>query len=90
MAFLDIRILDKQRPLREHFSEDLPSYVVLQEITDLGDGGLMSITEGSLGIVVIKKGNSILKSAVTFLGVEQGTEKHRSLWSIYNSVLGKL
>ncbi len=90
MAYLHIGLYKLRRELRKYFSEKLPGQVKLVEINDLGDRGLMTVSEGSLGVVVIKKGEYVLKSAVTFLDIAPGSEKHKLLWKIYKRILAKL
>ena len=90
MAYLHIGLAKKRREPREYFNKNLSSHVRLEKINDLGDGGLMSVSEGSLGVVIIQKGDYILQSAVTFLEIEPGTNKHKVLWKIYARVLAEL
>ncbi len=90
MADLDIRILETDQPLRSYFNKNLSPSVKLVKITDLGDEGLMSVSEGSLGVVVIRKGNKVLQSAATFLDIEPGSKKQTALWSIYRRILKQL
>jgi hypothetical protein len=90
MAYLHIAIRRPGKPLRKYFNANLPGHVKLVEIKDLGDGGLMSVSEGSLGVVVIKKGGQVLQSAVTFLDIEPGSKKQKALWDIYRRILAKL
>lgn len=89
MAYLDINVHDYQRDLRKYFDAQLPSYVKLVEITDLGDGGLMTVSEGSLGVVVVRKGDRVLQSAATFLDIKPGSEKQKILWQIYGRALAQ-
>ncbi len=90
MSYFDISIHSKFQDLRKYFAPEIPSYVVLQKIEDLGDEGLMTVTEGSLGVVIIRKGELILQSAPTFLDIEPGSTEQQALWDVYRSVLDKL
>lgn len=90
MAYLHIAVRDSGKPLRKYFNANLPGHVKLVEIKDLGDGGLMSVSEGSLGVVVIKKGDRVLQSAVTFLDIAPGSKKQKALWEIYGRILDKM
>ncbi len=90
MAYMDINVHDVNRPLREYFAKTIPSHIKLVKITDLGDEGLMSVSEGSLGVVVIRKGDRVLQSAVTFLEIKPGSTQQAALWDIYRSVLKKM
>lgn len=90
MAYLQIGYHQHEKDLRAHFHEKLPSYVKLEEIKDLGDGGLMGVTRGIIEIVVIKKKNKVLKSMVTFLDIEPGSAQHTQLWEIYRTILKEL
>lgn len=90
MSYFDISIHSKFQDLRKYFAPKIPSYVVLQKIDDLGDEGLMTVTEGSLGVVIIRKGELILQSAPTFLDIEPGSIEQQALWDIYRTVLDKL
>jgi hypothetical protein len=90
MAYLHIGVHKYRRELRKYFSEKIPPHVKLKEIKDLGNGGYMTITEGSLGIIVVKKGDYVLQSAVTFLDIRPGSDKHKLLWKIYKRILDKL
>ena len=90
MAYLQIGYHQQKKDLRTHFHEKLPSHVKLEEIKDLGDGGLMGVTRGHLETIVIKKKKRVLKSTVTFLDIEQGSREHKQLWEIYSTILEEL
>lgn len=90
MAYFDIQYHKYKRPLREYFNKKLSDIVILEKIDDLGDEGLMTIVEGSLGVIVIRKGDWVLQSAVTFLDIEPGTDKQKILWDIYREILKQL
>lgn len=90
MAYFDIGIHKYSQDLRDYWNKDLSSLVTLEKITDLGDEGLMGIGEGDLGVIIIRKDMLILKSAVTFLDIEPGSERHKVLWDIYRSILKNL
>lgn len=87
MAYLHISIQDKTKDVRDHFNSEIPSHIALEEISDLGDGGLLTIAEGTLGVIVISKGNKIIKSAATFLDIKPGSKEHKALWSVYQKIL---
>lgn len=87
MAYLHIGLHESSIPLRDYFNKELSSTTTLESITDLGDEGLMSVAEGSLGVIVIRKGNRVLQSAATFLDIEPGSDKQRVLWEIYRTLL---
>jgi hypothetical protein len=87
MAYLHIGLQESSIPLRDYFNKELSSATTLESITDLGDEGLMSVAEGSLGVIVIRKGNRVLQSAATFLDIEPGSDKQRVLWEIYRTLL---
>ena len=89
MAYLDIRIHDNQRKLRDYFASDLPSNVKLVDITDLGDSGLMTVGDGTIGVVAIRKGNRTLQSAATFLDIKPGSAAQKVLWQIYGRALNQ-
>lgn len=90
MAYLQIGYHQPGKELRTYFHEKLPSHVKLEEIKDLGDGGLMGVTRGIVEVVVIKKKNRVLKSTVTFLDIEPGSAQHTQLWEIYRTILKEL
>lgn len=90
MAYLDISLHEHHKPLRQYFQADLPGHVKLVEIKDLGEEGLMTVSEGSLGVVVIKKGDWVLQSAVIFLDIVPGGKKQAALWEVYRRILAKL
>ena len=90
MADLDIKVQDARGPLRAYFVDPLPSRIKLVKISDLGDGGLMSVGEGELGVVVIRKGDRVLLSAVTFLDIKPGSKKQAVLWDIYRHILQQM
>lgn len=90
MAYLHIGVHDRTRQLREYFNKELSPSVKLEAIADLGDEGLMTVSEGSLGVVVIRKGNRVLQSAVTFLDIEPGSKQQQLLWEVYRSVLARM
>jgi hypothetical protein len=89
MADLELHVQDSQGKLRDYFATDLPSNVKLVDITDLGDSGMMSVTDGSIGVVVIRKGNKDLQSAATFLDIKPGSDAQKVLWQIYGRALGQ-
>lgn len=91
MAEIDIRVVDADLPLRDYFAKSMPSGFKLVKITDLGDGGLMTVEEkGVIGIVVIRKGKRILQSSPGFLGVPLGSKKQVVLWDIYRGILKQM
>lgn len=90
MAYLHIAVHDMHQPLRDYFFPELPSHVRLEYIDDLGDEGLMTVTEGTLGVVVIRKGQRVIQSAVTFLEIEPGSPKQQALWNIYRRILDRI
>lgn len=90
MAYFDINIHKYRQELRSYFNKDLPTHVKLEKVTGLGEEGLMTLTEGSLGVIVIRKGDWVLQSAVTFLDIEPGSQKHKCLWDIYRAILETL
>ncbi len=90
MADMDIKVRDADVPLREYFADPMPSDVKLVKITDLGDEGLMTVSEGALGVVVIRKGKQVLKSAVTFLEIKPGTDRQAVLWDVYRKILKQM
>ena len=90
MADLDIKVQDARGPLRAYFVKPLSSRVKLVRISGLGDGGLMSVGEGTLGVVVIRKGKRVLLSAVTFLDIRPGSKRQAVLWNIYRHILEQM
>lgn len=90
MAYFDIGIHERYKDLREYWNKELSSMITLEKITDLGDEGLMNVSEGDLGVIVIRKDKWILRSAVTFLDIEPGSRQHKALWDIYRSILENL
>lgn len=90
MAYLHISVQEQSKPLREYFNKDLSATTRLEAINDLGDEGLMSVVEGSLGVIVIRKGKRVLVSAATFLDIEPGSAKQRALWDIYRRILDRI
>jgi len=90
MAYLHIGVHDRFQELRRYFNEELPSHVLLVEIRDIGDEGLMSISEGTLGVVVIRKGNRVLQSSVTFLDIEPNSTRQQVLWDVYRHIVEQM
>jgi len=90
MAYLDIQYHKYRKDLREYFNVQLSDNVALEKIADLGDGGLMSVVDGSLGVIVIRKGDLVLQSAATFLDIELGSDQQKVLWDIYREILKRL
>jgi hypothetical protein len=90
MADMDIQVRDADLPLRDYFAKPLPSRFKLVKITDLGDGGLMTVGEGVIGVVVIRKGDRILQSSPGFLEIEPGSKKQTVLWDIYRHILKQM
>ena len=89
MADLELHVQASQGKLRAYFATDLPSNVKLVDISDLGDSGMMSVTDGTIGVVVIRKGNQDLQSAATFLDIKPGSDAQKVLWQIYGRALGQ-
>jgi hypothetical protein len=90
MAYLDIQYHKYRKDLREYFNEQLSDNVALEKIADLGDGGLMTVVDGSLGVIVIRKGDLVLQSAAIFLDIELGSDQQKVLWDIYREILKRL
>jgi len=90
MAYRDIRVSDADKSLREFFNAELSPQTRLETIDDLGAGGLMTVSEGDIGVVVIEKDGRFLQSAVTFLDIEPGSDKQAVLWDVYRALLEKL
>jgi len=90
MAEMDIKVRDAVLPLRDYFPKPLPSRFKLVKITDLGDKGLMTVGEGVIGVVVIRKGKQVLLSSPGFLEVKPGSKKQAVLWDIYRKILKKM
>jgi len=90
MASLDINVHKARRPLRAYYNKTLPSGVKLETISGIGDEGLVNVSEGTLGVVVIKKGKLVLQSAVTFLDIKPGSKKQAVLWDIYKHIVDQL
>ena len=90
MAYLHIGVHASTRPLRQSFNPQLSATTTLEPILDLGDEGLMSVVEGEIGVVVIRKGDRVLQSAATFLDIKPGSDKQQVLWAIYRDVLARM
>ena len=90
MAYLHIGVLESAQPLRQYFHPQLSATTTLEPIIDLGDEGLMSVVEGEVGVVVIRKGDRVLQSAATFLDIKPGSDKQQVLWAIYRDVLERM
>lgn len=88
MAYFSIQLTVSDRDIRAGFPETFPDHVQLVEIRDLGDAGYMTVTEGNIGNVMIRKGNRVLDSGAVFLDIEPGSEAHERLWDIYRRLLG--
>ena len=90
MAYLHIGVHDRSQPLRQYFNPQLSATTTLEPILDLGDEGLMSVVEGEIGVVVIRKGDRVLQSAATFLDIKPGSDQQQALWTIYRDVLARM
>jgi hypothetical protein len=90
MAEIDIKVRDADQPLRDYFAKPLPSRFKLVKITDLGDGGLMTVGEGAIGVVVIRKGSRVLQSSPGFLDIAPGSKKQTVLWDVYRHILSQM
>ena len=90
MAYLHIGVLESAQPLRQYFHPQLSATTTLEPILDLGDEGLMSVVEGEIGVVVIRKGDRVLQSAATFLDIKPGSDQQQALWTIYRDVLARM
>jgi hypothetical protein len=90
MAYLHIGVHDRSQPLRQYFNPQLSATTTLEPILDLGDEGLMSVVEGEVGVVVIRKGDRVLQSAATFLDIKPGSDQQQALWAIYRNILARM
>ena len=90
MAYLHIGVHERFQPLRQYFHPQLSATTTLEPILDLGDEGLMSVVEGEIGVVVIRKGDRVLQSAATFLDIKPGSDQQQALWTIYRDVLARM
>lgn len=90
MAEIDIKVRDADLPLRDYFAKPLPSGFKLVKITNLGDGGLMTVSEGTIGVVAILKGKRVLQSSPGFLDIKPGSKKQAVLWDIYRRILKRM
>lgn len=87
---MDIHAQDVSRPRRDYFHNSLPSRVKLVKITDIGDEGLMSMSESELGVVVIRKHKRVLQSALTFLETKPGSKRQAVLWDVCRDILKQM
>lgn len=90
MAYFQIGVIKSQKNLREFFQKEIPPNFFLKKINDLGDRGLMTVSEGYLAIIVIREGDWVLISTVNFLYIKHGGEKQQYLWDIYRGILKNL
>jgi hypothetical protein len=90
MAEMDIKVRDADLPLRDYFAKPLPSRFKLVKIKDLGDGGMMTVGEGVIGVVAIRKGKQVLLSSPGFLEIAPGSKKQAVLWKIYKKILKQM
>lgn len=90
MAEIDIKVRDANLPLRDYFAKPLPSRFKLVKITDLGDEGLMTVGEGAIGVVAIRKGKQVLLSSPGFLDIAPGSAKQKVLWTVYRKILKQM
>ena len=74
----------------EYYNKNLLASVKLEKINGIGDEGLVNVSEGTLGVVVIRKGKLVLQSAVTFLDIKPGSKKQAILWDIYRRIVQQL
>lgn len=90
MALIDIKVRDAYLPLRDYFAKPLPSRFKLVKITDLGDKGMMTVGEGTIGVVAIFRGKRVLLSSPGFLDIKPGSKKQAVLWDVYRRILKKM
>lgn len=90
MAEIDIKVRDADQSLRDYFAKPLPSRFKLVKITDLGDEGMMTVGEGTIGVVAIRKGKQVLLSSPGFLDIKPGSKKQAVLWDVYRKILKKM
>jgi hypothetical protein len=90
IPYFQIGIIEGNKNLREYFHKEIPPDFELKKIKDLGDRGLMTISEGYLAIIVIREGDWVLISTVNSLYIKQCSEKHEYLRNIYRGILQKL
>lgn len=90
MAEMDIKVRDADLPLRDYFAKPLPSRFKLVKIKDLGDEGMMTVGEGAIGVVAIRKGKQVLLSSPGFLDIAPGSKKQVVLWNIYKKILKQM
>jgi len=87
MATIDIKVRDVDKQLRDYFDKPLPSRIKLVKIKNLGDRELMTVAEGTVGVVAIIKGKRVLLSSPLFLDIAPGSKKQAILWDIYKKIL---
>lgn len=87
MSYLDINVHAYRRELRSYFPESMGDGFELRAVTGLGDEGLMTVTEGSVGVVVVRRGNRVLHSAPVFLRIEPDSDRQAALWELYGKAL---
>ena len=90
IPYFQIGVIESQKNLRDYFHKEIPLNFELKKINDLGDRGLMTVSEGYLAIIVIREGDWVLISTVNSLYIKRGSEKQKYLWNIYRRILQKL
>jgi len=90
MASFQIGVIESQKNLRDFFQKEIPPNFELKKINDLGDRGLMTVSEGLLDIILIRKGNRVLISTANSLYIKHGSERQKNLWDIYRRILKRL
>ncbi|MCB2186651.1 MAG: hypothetical protein KQJ78_09555 [Deltaproteobacteria bacterium] len=90
MALWHVGYQETDMPVRDFFFKDLPPQVKLAPVPGLGEEALMSVSEGTLGVVAARKGKYVVTSAATFLDIKPGSEREKLLMEFLHRVLDKL
>ncbi len=90
MAFLHITVGKIEHPLRDYYVKDLPASVRLEKITGIGDEGLVNISEGTLGVIVIRKGDRLIKSNVVFLDIKPNSKKQEAFYTLLRRIVDQV
>lgn len=86
-TYFQIGVIESQKNLRDFFHKEIPPGFNLKRINDLGDRGLMTVSEGILNVVVVREGNWVLISTADLLYIKNGGQRQKMLWDIYLKIL---
>ena len=89
-AIFQIGLIESSRNLRQFFEKQIPANYRLRKISDLGDRGLFTESQGYLSVIAVREGGWVLISTVDLLYIKPADERQYVLWDLYRKILQRL